>query len=90
MKKKAPTRAPLTPEERRIIRQRAVEFRRFRRDFLYTQAALAESIRCAKRTIADIELGKTINPNAGLLKRFRDLKQKEALKQHRWETEMAS
>ena len=81
---------PLTPEEKKKIRQRAVEWRRFRANYLYTQRVLADALHCSVRTVASIESGcEVVSPSLDLLRRFRDLKRREIAAQREWETRVA-
>jgi DNA-binding XRE family transcriptional regulator len=79
-----------TREQRKQAAERAAEFRQFRADFLFSQEMLAGRIGCSKRCVSDIELGVTINPRPLFLRRFRELKQEEMLKLHRFDMEMTA
>lgn len=58
-------------------RARAQEWKTFRKDFLYSQKYLAQTLDCGLRTVAAIESGReVIAPHYDLLRRFRDLKAK--------------
>jgi DNA-binding XRE family transcriptional regulator len=83
--------AALTPEEKRKVRQRAAEWKRFRRDYLFTQKALADALPCSVRTVASIESGKEVaSPSLDLLRSFRDLRRKEEMKRKQYELAVAS
>lgn len=63
--------------DRRLARERGREWKQFRRDFLYSQQHLAHALGCALRTVSAIESGcEVYAPHYGLLRRFRDLKEK--------------
>jgi len=66
-----------TEEQKRRSQTLAREFRKFRITHLYTQAALADQLKCSRRTIASIENVELISPRYSLLVRFRNLKRKE-------------
>jgi DNA-binding XRE family transcriptional regulator len=56
----------------------ALEFKSFRRRFLFSQQNLADALGCSRRTVVSIEGGATMYPHPGLLRAFRDLKRAEA------------
>jgi hypothetical protein len=56
--------------------QRAAEWRRFRRDHLFSQRQLAEELRCCRRTVVAVERKEVVCPRYSLLLRFNDLKAK--------------
>jgi predicted transcriptional regulator len=66
----------VTTEDKQRVKMRADEFKNFRRDYLFSQGHLATAIRCSRRTISAIEAGTVIFPHVGVLKRFRELRQK--------------
>jgi len=51
---------------------RAEEFRKFRRDYLFSQGHLAQALKCSRRTIVNVE-GAFRKPHHDLLRRFRIL-----------------
>jgi DNA-binding XRE family transcriptional regulator len=59
----------LTGEEKRERRERSDEWRRFRRDHLFTQKKLGEIIGVSRRTIQEIEAAR-ISPHAETLRVF--------------------
>jgi DNA-binding XRE family transcriptional regulator len=64
-------------EDQQRARARALEWRQFRRNYLYSQKYLAHSLRCSRRTISAVESGReVIAPHPDLLRRFRDLKRR--------------
>jgi DNA-binding XRE family transcriptional regulator len=64
-------------EDQKRARSRAVEWKQFRRDFLYSQKYLAHTLRCSRRTISAVESGREVhNPHPELLRRFQTLKLK--------------
>jgi len=64
-----------TDEDMRRARERAEEWRSFRKQFLYSQGNLAQALRCSRRTVSAVESGREVfNPGVGLLRRFCDLK----------------
>ncbi len=65
-----------SPDDLKRARVRASEFKRFRRDYLYSQRYLADALQCSRRTIVAIESMEVINPHVDLLRKFRDLKQR--------------
>jgi DNA-binding XRE family transcriptional regulator len=66
-----------SPEDQKRRTVRAAEWKKFRRDYLFSQRNLADALRCSRRTIVSIEGGVTMNPHPELLRRFRDLKRAE-------------
>jgi DNA-binding XRE family transcriptional regulator len=72
-----PTAAKPSSEDVRQARIRAVEWKSFRRDFLFSQKHLAYALRCSRRTICAIEGGEVVHPHVELLRRFRDLKRRQ-------------
>lgn len=78
-KKPLPPRTPsATVADRKLARQRADQWKSFRRNFLFSQKALADYLHCSIRTIASIESGtEVISPRADLLRKFRDLKREQ-------------
>jgi hypothetical protein len=64
-------------EDLKQARARAIEWRTFRRDYLYTQRYLASELACGKRTVAAIEGEEIMHPSFALLRRFRDLKKRQ-------------
>jgi DNA-binding XRE family transcriptional regulator len=60
-------------EERRT---RAREWKKFRRDYLYSQENLATALGIGRRTITAIEAGEC-NPTPRILRAFRDLVKRE-------------
>jgi hypothetical protein len=76
-----PPRPKATPEEVKASRRRALEWKSFRRDFLFSQASLADHLKCGIRTIAAIEHAETINPHPDLLRRFRILRVRQEREQ---------
>jgi DNA-binding XRE family transcriptional regulator len=66
-----------SPEDQKRRAFRALEWKMFRRKFLFSQQNLADVLGCSRRTIVSIESGVTMNPHAQLLRRFRDLKRAE-------------
>jgi len=67
----------LSRENQRQRAERALEWRQFRRDFLFSQSNLAEALICSRRTVVSVEGAKeVINPHPDLLRRFRDLRLK--------------
>jgi DNA-binding XRE family transcriptional regulator len=59
----------MTADERR---RRAREWKKFRRDYLFSQAALAETLGITRRTVCSIEQGAVV-PTFRVQKLFRDL-----------------
>jgi len=55
-------------------RERAQEWKQFRKSYLYSQSNLADAVRCSRRTIVAIESEEVTAPHPTLLRRFRDLK----------------
>jgi hypothetical protein len=53
----------------------AAEWRRFRRDFLFSQTELAAFLKCSLRTVVSVEGGSGL-PQARFQRRFRDLKRR--------------
>lgn len=72
-----PTATNPSRDDLKCAGDRAVEWKEFRRNFLYTPNWLAKELECCRRTIVGIEAGKTIHPHPDLLRRFRVLKQKQ-------------
>jgi DNA-binding XRE family transcriptional regulator len=82
--------AVLTPEEKRKVRQRAAEWKRFRRDYLFTQKALADALHCSIRTVASVESGREVaEPSLDLLRRFRNLRRSEEIRRREYEKAVA-
>ncbi len=82
--------ASLTPDEKRKVRQRAAEWKRFRANFLFTQRALADALPCSVRTVASVESGcEVVKPSLDLLRRFRNLRRSEEMKQKQYEQAVA-
>ncbi len=82
--------ASLTPDEKRKVRQRAAEWKRFRRDYLFTQKTLADALHCSIRTVASVECGyEVITPSLDLLRRFRDLRREQEMKRKKYERAVA-
>jgi len=69
--------ASLSREDQKMVAARAAEFKKFRRDFLFSQQNLSEALGCSRRTIMSIESGQVVNPHADLLRRFRNLRRAE-------------
>jgi DNA-binding XRE family transcriptional regulator len=66
-----------SPEAVKAAKARAKEFKTFRKDYLFSQKYLAQTLDCGLRTVAAIESGReVIAPHYDLLRRFRDLKAK--------------
>jgi hypothetical protein len=63
-----------TLEDRQRARQRALEWKTFRRNFLYSQNYLASTLGCCRRTVSSIEAATVFFPGVALLRRFRDLR----------------
>lgn len=85
--KTAPT---VSAEDRKKARQRAAEWKTFRRNFLFSQKALSDHLGCGRRTVVAIESGTEVfNPRADPLRRFRDLKRAQEIAEKRYETEVA-
>jgi DNA-binding XRE family transcriptional regulator len=73
-----PRTPPVAAADRKQARARGEEWKQFRRDFLFSQNALADHLRCSRRTVSAIESGReVINPHLDLLRRFRDFKRKQ-------------
>jgi DNA-binding XRE family transcriptional regulator len=53
-------------------RKRAKEWRKFREDFLYSQATLADMLNCTRRTVTSVESGAVI-PSLRVQRAFRDV-----------------
>jgi len=71
-------RSKVSAEDRQLACARAVEWKQFRRDFLYSQLYLANALKCSRRTICSIESGREVMaPSYELLRRFRDLKKRQ-------------
>jgi len=62
---------------------RAVEWRRFRRDYLFTQAALADVLKITRRSVVNVENCSVTNPHPDLLREFRNLKLKHERERER-------
>jgi DNA-binding XRE family transcriptional regulator len=58
------------------MHQRALAWRRFRRDYLYAQRDLAQALKCSLRTIVSIENEERV-PSVPILQAFRDLARRE-------------
>jgi DNA-binding XRE family transcriptional regulator len=71
-----PTAKP-SSEDAREARIRAVEWKTFRRDFLFSQKHLAYALRCSRRTICAIEGAEVMHPSFALLRRFRELRRRQ-------------
>jgi DNA-binding XRE family transcriptional regulator len=67
----------MTDAQRKRSQALAREFKKFRVDNLFTQAMLADQLRCSRRTIVSIENAELISPHYHLLRKFRDLKARE-------------
>jgi DNA-binding XRE family transcriptional regulator len=64
-------------EDLKRARARALEWKEFRRTFLYSQRHLAAALQCSRRTVSAVENGReSIHPHVELLRRFRDLKRR--------------
>jgi len=83
------TRIPTSADKKRA-RERAIEWMKFRKDHLFTQRRLADNIHCARRTVQAIEAAETLWPTPDLLKRFRDLKQKQELQARRYDERISA
>jgi DNA-binding XRE family transcriptional regulator len=80
----------LTPEEKRKVRQRAAEWKRFRRNYLFTQKTLADALHCSIRTVASVESGREVaEPSLDLLHKFRDLRRSEEIRRRESERAVA-
>jgi DNA-binding XRE family transcriptional regulator len=67
-----------TREERQRAAERALEWRQFRVNYLFSQGNLAHALGCCRRTICAIESGREVMaPSYELLRRFRDLKKRQ-------------
>jgi len=64
------------PADRKLARERAREWKRFRQDYLYSQRHLAAALGCSKRTISAVETAETTYPLRRTLQRFAALKRK--------------
>jgi DNA-binding XRE family transcriptional regulator len=64
-------------EDRKQARARAMEWRTFRQNYLFSQQYLASTLHCGRRTVCAIENEEVFHPNYDLLRRFRDLKLKQ-------------
>ena len=78
-----------TAEDRKRAHQRAIEWREFRKNYLFSQRVLGECLHCGRRTITAIENEETLWPSLDLLHRFRDLQQAEMLKMRQFEEAVA-
>ena len=58
------------------LRRRALEWKRFRATFLYSQLHLAQALGCSRRTVCAIENAES-TPQYSLLRRFRTLKRQQ-------------
>jgi DNA-binding XRE family transcriptional regulator len=68
----------ISPDDRKQMRQRAKEWQAFRRDYLYTQAELAQAMGCAKRTVTNVESEVTVCPSFTIQRKFRWLGRKHS------------
>jgi DNA-binding XRE family transcriptional regulator len=59
-------------------RRRAKEWRKFRKDFLYSQADLAEALSISRRTVVSVESG-VVTPLPRIQRAFRNLVRQERL-----------
>jgi DNA-binding XRE family transcriptional regulator len=77
-----PTMPVLKPSPEDLKRRAflALEFKSFRRKFLFSQQNLADHLSCSRRTVVSIEGGVTMYPHPRLLRAFRDLKRAEAVR----------
>ncbi|MGA7312627.1 MAG: hypothetical protein WBX22_01530 [Silvibacterium sp.] len=66
-------------EDLKTATARALEWKTFRRDFLYSQKHLAHALRCSRRTVVAVEGAEVLSPNIELLRRFRDLKRRQQM-----------
>lgn len=57
------------------MKLRAIEWRQFRRDFLYSQEQLAQALDISRRTIQSIESAATVYPHCDIQRKFVTLKQ---------------
>src|SRR4051812_32890423 len=63
--------------ELKRAKARAAEWRQFRRNFLYSQLALAEALQISRRSVVAVETGReVITPHPDTLRAFRELKRK--------------
>jgi hypothetical protein len=65
-----PPTIPKAVSEERL--RRAREWKKFRRDFLFSQSDLAVALKCSLRTVQCVE-GRYSTPMLGLQRRFREL-----------------
>ena len=73
-----PTAKNPSTEDRQLARARAIEWRTFRKTYLYNQSHLAHALHCSRRAVSAIESGREVfNPNFDLLRRFRTLKKRQ-------------
>jgi transcriptional regulator with XRE-family HTH domain len=66
-------KAKTLKESLKVRQKRGEEWRKFRKDHLYTQRRFAEALSCSPRTVQYTENG-TTTPILGLLRRFEALK----------------
>ncbi len=60
----------LTREQLQERAQYALEWKQFRRNYLFTQAKLAEVLDCNRRTVTNVESCVTVRPHPDLLRGF--------------------
>lgn len=77
-------------EDQKRRHARALEWKGFRRDYLYSQRALADALKCSRRTVVSVESGhEVLSPHADLLRRFNFLKLQQRRAAKRMEVEVA-
>jgi DNA-binding XRE family transcriptional regulator len=76
-----PMPVTMTEKQKQASRARAREWRQFRVEHLFSQAQLADALKCSRRTVLAVERGELVKgPRYDLLRKFRDLKAREERK----------